>query len=400
MTEDLPDLTDQQTRLLDQLADGGATTTEISEQLGVESTTVSYHVRKLRDKGIDIDYDRSAKLWYIIDERKPKVERISSKHKSQITREANEIIEAEHSHLLRRLKQSDPLTADPVVTDNSETFLVVTGDHHFGDVVEDNQTPYNMQIAEDSIDMLAEKCLQIHDLESRTQEFKKCVIALTGDIATGTHIYSGQVHDIEAFLADQVTRSAQKLIDLVLTLAERFDKVEVYGVLGNHGLDRASAARGSNTDLLTYRWMQDGLRRMDVPNVEVTIADGSHSLTTKINGQVFHLRHGQEGQRHVDKTAASSRDWRGVWANTEDPTDVEDVGFDIAARGHFHEPSLDWLMNTYPVVSAPSPKPGGEFADKIGHPDVGAPRHLGWCLGVGAKRRLTFKRLVDDGSQR
>jgi hypothetical protein len=102
----------------------------------------------------------------------------------------------------------------------------------------------------------------------------------------------------------------------------------------------------------------------------------------------------------VDKTAASSRDWRGIWADVTDPLDSANVGFDVAVRGHFHDPSLDWLMNTFPVITNPSPKPGGDFADKIGQPDVGLPRHLGWCLGLGSERRLTFKRLVDDGQFR
>ncbi len=395
---DVPELTQQQAQLVDTLP---AHIQSIADVLGCGRSTVRDHIAEIRDKGIELQYDRTANQWFLADDAAPKVERISSTHKSQITRRANELIEAEHSHLLRRLEQTNPLQADPVDTDQTETFLAVFGDCHFGDIVEDNRgnTLYDMDTAMQSVDTFAKKCLQIYELESRSQNYEKAVLALTGDISTGTHIYDGQVHDIEAFLADQVTNSAQKLIDLVITLADNFAKVEVYGVLGNHGLDRASSARGSNTDLLTYRWMQDALRRMGVSNVEVTIADGSHALTTRVNGQVFHLRHGQRGQRHVDKTAASSRDWRGIWADTRDPLDESSHGFDISVRGHFHDPSLDWLMNTYPVVTAPSPKPGGEFADKIGYPDVGSPRHLGWCLGVGDNRRLTFKRLVDDGSQ-
>jgi biotin operon repressor/predicted phosphodiesterase len=400
MTENLPDLTEQQSSIINELPAG---TAELADALRCSRSTVRDHITEIRNSGIEIDYDHSAGKYFISDERKPKLERISSKHKSQITREANEIIEAEHSHLLRRLENSEPLRPGVPTINAMESFVAVFGDLHFGDVVEDDNGTvlYDMDTAAESVDQFAEKCLEIHDIERRTQTYDHCVLALTGDIATGTHIYSGQIHDIEAYLGDQVTRSAQKLIDLILTLADRFERVDVYGVLGNHGLDRASAARGSNTDLLTYRWMQDALRRMDVENISITIADGSHSLTTKINGKVFHLRHGQQGQRHVDKTAASSRDWRGIWANVDDPDDPENPyknGFDIAARGHFHEPSLDWLMNTYPVVTAPSPKPGDEFAEQIGQPDVGAPRHLGWCFGVGSGRRMTFKRLIDDGS--
>lgn len=395
-TDDIPDLSEQQTTLLTALP---AHISELADSLGVQRSTVRDHIERVRQKGIDIEYDRDAEQWYNADERAPELQRLSSKHKSQITREANELIEAEESLLLRRLEQSEPLSHNQPPRDQSESFVVVFGDTHFGDVVETERgdTVYDMDIAERSVDLFAENVLQMHDLESATQNFHDCHLVLTGDIATGTHIYDGQVHDIEAYLAEQVTRSSQKLIDLIVTLADRFETVDVYAVLGNHGLDRASAARGSNTDLITYRWVQDGLRRMQVENVEMTVADGSHTLTTRIRDHTLHIRHGQQTQEHVDATARSESDWRGYWADVNNPPGPnETVGFDVAVRGHHHQPSLDFLLNTYPVFTAPSPKPGGEFADSIGKPDVGSVRYLGWCFGTGDSRRLTFKRVVDD----
>lgn len=398
MSESLPDLTDRERAILNLLP---AHISTIADQLGFAESTIRNHITDIRNKDVEVEYDNKARQYFIADDRAPTVERISSTHKSQITKNANEVIEAEHSHLLRRLEQTDPLRPQSPTTDNDEVFMPVIGDIHFGDVVEstDGSHVYDIEAARESVSEFAERSLQIYDIESQTQTYNECALVILGDIATGTHIYDGQIHDIEAYLGDQVTESAQALIDLVLTYANVFEHVSVYCVLGNHGLDRASAARGSNTDLITYRWMQDALRRMRPSNIELEIADGSHSLTTRINSQVVHIRHGQNGQRHVDKTAASARDWRGIWAKTTNPIDDNDTGFDIALRGHFHTPSLDWLMNTYPVITAPSPKPGGEFADKIGYPDVGRPRHLGWCFGVGSSRRLTFKRLIDDGTQ-
>jgi len=109
-------------------------------------------------------------------------------------------------------------------------------------------------------------------------------------------------------------------------------------------------------------------------------------LTTDIKGQTVHLRHGQDTQTHVDKTARSQADWRGIWMQYR---------YDIAVRGHYHNASLDWVCNSYPVATVPSPKPGDEFAEKIGSPDVSDRRRLGWCFGVSEDRRMTFKRLVD-----
>jgi len=384
---DLPSLTDRQRELLSLLPASKAT---LANEMGIKRTSVEGHLNRIQEThDIDLDYDREANQWYLSDERAPKLRRISTKHKQTKTREANEAIEAEESLLLRRLERTDPLRAPPRESPDAEAFVAVLGDLHFGDVVETDRgdVVYDMDTATQAVHTFAEKCRRIKRLESEYTQFDDCHLVLLGDLATGTHIYSGQVHDIEAFLADHVTQATQALLDLVETLADVFETVQVYGVLGNHGLDRASAARGSNTDLLVYRWLDDSLRRIGVDNVQLQIAESTHHLNTTIRGWTVHIRHGQDGQRHIDKTAASSRDWRG-WRDKH--------RFDIAMRGHWHDPGLDWVLNRYPVISAPSPKPGGEFIERMGHPDVSEHRHLGWCLGIGDDRRLTFKRLIDD----
>ena len=388
MTDDLPDLSDtpSQEAVVRELPASAET---LAGALNVSDSTVRDHIAALRDKGIAVEYDRAAGQYHLADARAPKLRRISTKHKATKTREANELIEAEESILLRRLEQTDALTAPPQEDPADESFVAILGDLHFGDVVETDrgQVIYDMDSAEDAVHTFAEKCLEIKRLESEYTSFSECHLFLLGDLATGTHIYSGQVHDIEAFLADQVTRAAQSLLDLVTTLAEAFQSVHIHGVLGNHGLDRASAARGSNTDLIVYRWLQDGLRRSAHDNLSIQIAESTHHLNCEIRDWNVHVRHGQDGQTHVDATAASSRDWRG-WQSKH--------RFDLAMRGHYHRPGLDWVLNRYPVISAPSPKPGGEFAERIGQPDASTSKHLGWCVGIDDTRPLTFKRLIDD----
>jgi len=383
---DLPNLSPRQRELISYLP---ASSSALAEALDVAPTTVEGYRNAIQDKGVDLRYDRQANEWYLADERAPKLRRISTKHKQTKTREANEVIEAEESLLLRRLKRTEPLRARPREDPDAESFVAALGDLHFGDVVETDsgEVIYDMETATEAVRAFAEKCRHIKRLESEYTRFDDCHLIILGDLATGTHIYSGQVHDVEAFLAEQVTAAAQALLDLVETLADVFETVHVHGVLGNHGLDRASAARGSNTDLIVYRWLDDALRRLGRDNISIQIAESSHHLNTEIRGWNVHVRHGQDSQKHVDKTAASSRDWRG-WQIKHD--------FDLALRGHYHNPGLDWVVNKYPVVSLPSPKPGGEFAERIGEPDASTTRHLGWCFGVEEDRKLTFKRLVDD----
>lgn len=383
---DPPDLTDRQ---LDFIAALPASLAGIAEEMGIAESTAKDHREAVDNRGVDIRYDRSAGQYYLADERAPKLRRISTKHKGTKTREANELIETEESVLLRRLKRTEPLDTPARSKPSCETFCAVLGDLHFGDLVEadDGTVLYDMDQARDAVETYGEQILKIAEMQSELVDFDDCYLFLLGDIATGMAIYEGQHRDIEAHLGDQVTAAVESLYELAVTLADRFETLQIRAVLGNHGNDRASSARGANTDLLVYRWLDDALRRDDVGNVNVEIAESTHHMNTRVRDWMFHIRHGQDGQRHVDKTAASGRDWRG-WREAH--------RFDVALRGHWHDPSVDYVLNRFPVLTAPSPKPGGEFIERMGHPDVKQRKHLGWAFGTSDDRRTTFQYLIDD----
>jgi len=386
---DTPDLSDAP-RLREYLSLLPCSTPDAAERMSVESTTLeSYRNRLKETHGIDLKYDRGANQWYIADDRAPQLRRISTKHKQTKTREANELIEAEESVLLRRLERNPPLSTPPRSAPSHETFCCVLGDLHFGDLVEtdDGTVIYDMESAREAVRTFGRQALKIREMQSELVDFDDCYLFLLGDIATGEAIYEGQHHDIEAHLGDQVTDAVQALDRLIRTLADAFETVQVRGVLGNHGTSRAAASRGANTDLIVYRWLDDILRRSGIENVDIDIAEATHHMNTTVRDWTFHIRHGQDGQRHVDKTAASGRDWRG-WREAH--------RFDVALRGHFHDPSIDYVLNRYPVITTPSPKPGGEFIERMGHPDVSQRKHLGWVFGTSDDRRTTFEYLIDD----
>jgi len=377
-------------RLKELLAILPASTATISERMNVPETTVESYRNRLREThDVGLEYDRKANQWYIADERAPKLRRISTKHKGTRTREANELIEAEESVLLRRLNRTDPITAPARSEPSPETFCCVLGDLHFGDLVEadDGTVLYSMDQARDAVRTFGKQALKIREMQSELVDFDDCYLFLLGDIATGMAVYDGQRHDIEAHLGDQVTAAVESLHRLIRTLAGEFDTLQIRCVLGNHGNERAAASRGANTDLIVYRWLDDILRRSYLDNVDIEIAEATHHLNTEVRDWRFHVRHGQDGQRHVDKTAASSRDWRG-WR--------EKHRYDVALRGHWHDPSIDYVLNRYPVITSPSAKPGSEFIERMGHPDVKQRKHLGWVFGTSDDRRTTFEYLIDD----
>jgi len=306
MSDETPTLSERQKEILALLP---AATSSIAEQLGISTTTVQGHRDAIKEKGVGLEYDRDANQWYLADERAPKLRRVSTKHKGTKTREANELIEAEESVLLRRLERTEPLSTPPRPEPSHETFCCVLGDLHFGDLVEadDGTVLYDMEQAVDAVETFGEQALKIREMQSELVNFDDCYLFLMGDAATGMSIYEGQHRDIEAHLSDQVTDAVQSFFRLCDTLADAFETLQIRAVLGNHGNDRASSARGANTDLLVYRWLDDALRRSEIDNVDIEIAESTHHLNSQLRDWTVHQRHGQDGQRHVDKTAASSR---------------------------------------------------------------------------------------------
>lgn len=393
--ESLPELTDRQKEVIDKLP---ASKESIADDLFVSPSTIQDHLNKIRERGIDLQFDEAANQWWINDERAQKLRRISTKHKTTKTREATSIIEDEESRLLRRLNRTEPLNTPPAKTDGSESFCLILGDLHFGDLVEKEywddeageyktRVVYDSEIAADMVEHFGEKALYFKGLMSNVTTFDDAYLFLMGDIATGEGIYEGQVHDIESHLADQTTDSVSALYQLCITLAEEFETLQVRGVLGNHGKDRASASHGANTDLITYRWLDDRLRDSGYDNVNFAVGEAYHHLNTKVRDWTVHVRHGQDGKEHVDETSYSEKLWRG-WQ--------EEFDFDLAMKGHHHNPAYHKVLNKYPVFSAPSPKPGGEFASRIGSPDVSDYKDVGWVFGSSDKRPVTWRYLVDS----
>jgi len=272
---DLPELTDKQQALINTLP---ASSHEIATQLGISKSTVSDHRANLREKGVDIRKDDDAGQWFLASDAQ-QLRNISTTHKQSITKEATALIEEEKKTLMRRLRATEPLQADPSETPGKETFNVILSDVHFGDVVEkefwdddkgEYQTHkfYDSQQAADMVRRVGEKALQIRRLMSELVDFDDCVLYILGDIATGEGIYPGQHKHTEMGLNEQVEESVTALYQLCTTLADEFETLQIRAIPGNHGTDKPSAAIGANTDVLTYGWLDDRLRDSGYDNVD------------------------------------------------------------------------------------------------------------------------------------
>jgi predicted phosphodiesterase len=388
-TVEVPDLTDRQATVLNALP---ATIEDLDNYL--DGLNGHEALDLLRTDGIEVRYDTGSEKYYLADDRSKLLRSQTHLSLSAKTKRAKEALREEQA-ILQRLPDTTPLDIGAWEPDpTNETMVAAFGDLHFGDLVHDDKgrEAYNAEQTHEAVDDLARKVIR-HKRQWQP-EFDECVVPILGDVATGTEIYDTQKHDIEKLLASQIRDGSQALTRFVSTMRDHFEAVRVFCVVGNHGFQSPNAARGSNTDLMCYYWMQDALRREGYDDVEVTIADRTHHLNFEVRGWRFHMRHGQDSQLQVDETARSEADWRG-WRDKH--------RFDVGLRGHHHVPSIHWVLNRYPVVTVPSPKPGGEFADRIGDPDASAPverafeRKLGYCFGVSDERRITDSRMTDAG---
>jgi biotin operon repressor len=384
-----PDLDDLQGRAIRELP---ATVNELGE---VDAEHDGHQILELlREDGIEVGYDPAPGKYYLADERSEQLRAQTHLSLTAKTKRAKQHLREEQA-ILDRLPDTTPLTIDNWEPDpEKETMVAAVGDIHFGDEVKDDRgrTVYDAAVAHEAVDRFAEKV--IRNKRQWSASFDELVLCVMGDVATGTTVYKTQKNDIGDLLSQQIQDGAQALTRLVATLREHFEAVRVAAIVGNHGFQDPSAARGSNTDLTCYYWMRDGLRREGYDDVEITLAEHTHHLNIEVRGWRLHMRHGQDTKKHVDETASSKAEWRG-WRDKHK--------FDIGLRAHHHVPSFHYVLNRYPVVTIPSPKPGGEFADRIGDPDASTPadreeeRKLGYCFGVSSERRVTDSRMTDAG---
>lgn len=365
---------------------------ELAESIGVSKSAVHGRISQIRDKlgqqSVHFDVVSQTYNWHGTSEQR----RVSIKHKGTKTREANEWATRQEAAILRRLKAQEPLRARQNAIAGNEDLVAGFGDLHIGDRVEteDEFEVYNSRIAVASARHFTQKVLDIAKIMRRVNWIDTAHLVWTGDMVTNENIYEGQSYNIELMVADQVSMAVNVMVEQAMSLAEEFDTLQIVAVPGNHGFVRASGvSKQANMDMLAYRWVRDRLYHSEYDNVSMYIAEAKHYRNFELREGLMHghARHGHNCPKHVDATRMSQAKWRG-WQIKH--------GFDFAIHGHHHVCKKSDIMNQWPVIMTPSPKPGAEFAEKIGLPDAGMHRKLGVVFGVSDKRPMTWSFDIDD----
>jgi len=355
---DPDDLTDREEWIATELQTG-ATLDELADDLGERESVVTQHLRDLKRSGWHVYVDESAGHIAIEGDHLLR----SSEHKGTRTRKANRWWELRHNTLVREYRGLETPSASLEATAGHEDWVTHMTDLHAGDRVrrDDGTVVYETDEIPAIVDHITERSIALADKHAST--YDTAHLLWGGDFVTNEGIYEGQFEDLDAWLDEQHDTLVEPLVRQLKAFSERFPTVQVVCMVGNHGQHRASGtSQQANADLILYKTVRNVVAELQqhagiLENVEFLIGDAKQYRNFELrDGRLRgHLRHGQH-RRPQAETSARQNEWRAT---------LQDHEFDVAYMGHYHiSGRIPW--DGPPIVVSPSPKPAGEFVERLG----------------------------------
>ena len=370
------DLTDRERVVVDDL-ETGATLADLTDRLDDRESIVTQHLRDLRADGWRVYVDETA--GHIAVESDDPLR--SSEHKGTRTRKANKWWELRHNRLVRQYRRVDTPDTTLAATDGREDWCLHMTDLHAGDVErnDEGEVVYATDMIPDVVDYITEQGVSL--AAKHGSEYDTAHLLWGGDFVTNEGIYEGQFEDLDAWLDEQHETLIDPLIRQIKTFAEAdaFETVQVVCQVGNHGQHRASGtSRQANADLILYKTIRNTIAHLQshagvLDTVAFRIGSAKPYRNFQLRGGRLrgHLRHGQH-RRPQAETAARSNEWTKTLVDHE---------FDVALMGHYHiSGRIPW--DGPPIVVSPSPKPAGEFVERIGGRLASGPQGVATAFGV------------------
>ncbi|WP_114694710.1 hypothetical protein [Motiliproteus coralliicola] len=234
--------------------------------------------------------------------------------------------------------QSNPASAQDAV---SVAFL---SDTHFDEVVDPAEinfvNAYNRTIAENRLRTFFNIAVDIASDPGRNLRTSGFVLPLGGDIVGG-NIHEELARTNEAGIMDTVIHWSNEIAAGIEQLADKFDRVTVPCVTGNHGRNTLKPINkgrtGDNFDYLIYRLLERHFRKDRRVSF---IIPRSIAAKWNVYGHRFHLEHGDNGFRGGNGIA-------GIWSpimrgdmKLRQREQAVDQEYDTLMLGHFHQ--LKW----------------------------------------------------------
>jgi len=371
---DPSDLSERETYIVRNLQTGSFVN-ELAEGLDTRESVVHRHLRELRSRGWSVYRDDTSETVTIEGDHALR----SSEHIGTRTRKANRWWELSHNELVREFKAVSIPDTRLTATSGHEDWVIHMTDLHAGDRERrgDGTVIYQTADIPAVIDHITERGIALAD--KHNANFDTCHLLWGGDFVTNEGIYEGQFEDLDSWLDEQHEVLHEPLIRQLKAASERFDSVNVVCQVGNHGDHRASGtSKQANADLILYKSIRNTVSHLQehgdvLENVRFRIGEAKNFRNFPLRGGKLrgHLRHGQT-RRPQAETSARKKEWLAT---------LQDHDFDVAAMGHHHiSGRIPW--DGPPIICTGSPKPAGEFVERIGEKVSTSSQSLATCFGV------------------
>lgn len=296
---------------------------EESNNLNLELARIAHPERNITDSTIDFLRSENKRLARLADKHKNvRNETVNAIYAAAYDAFANINITVPEKKELKRSGQGD-----------AEVAVAVFADWQLGKLTPD----YDSEVLAQRIELYTEKMLKIVEMQRADHPVDTLHVWLLGDIVEGEEIFPGQSHLLDSGLYRQVGINGPEVLSKFLATAlQNFSKVNVTGVIGNHGSvggrNRKMYDPESNMDRLLYRIVSLIFR--NEPRITFNIPDGRGErhwyAVDRIGSYGSLLIHGDQ-MPSPNTVTAYYRKVMG-WKDGAIPEEFEDV-----FMGHYHQ---------------------------------------------------------------
>lgn len=239
-------------------------------------------------------------------------------------------------------------------------------DIHYGEVVDPSQisfiNSYNREIAKKRIEYTFKTAIELTMDRFSKAVFDGCVVALDGDLISG-NIHEELAETNDGPVLQSVIEIAELLIQGISLMADKFNKVFVPCIVGNHGRIWKKM-RAKNRAIDSYEWVvyQTIARHFkNDPRVNVVIPN-SADLQFAVYGVNFCMTHGDQFHGGTGIAGLFSPIMLGM-ARKQMRQQAAKQPFDVLLMGHWHQ-----LVMTEKLIINGSIKGADEYSYQLNVP--------------------------------
>ena len=348
------------------LAEGAGTTTAAKE-LGIPRQTIDQWLQADRAGTLGIETSPQAGMSEAEALRlKDRVRELETELK-RVRRDENELTRVREFIGVTKKQLTEPPKWIPKLRKGVSlpgVPLAMWSDWHLYEVVKSEQVAgineFNIDIARQRVKRLVEKIISLCFKYSHRPEYPGIVVAMLGDMI------SGFLHDLpetnQGTIVEQVKGAYEIILQALLTLADKFGRVFVVCIVGNHGRltfkPRTKNRVQDNIEWMLYGFLQSRLE--SDKRFQFYVPEDTEALFSVV-GHRFLAMHGDStGARGGDGIIGAIGPIVRGEKKVRDVQNLIDLPYDTAILGHYHQKvSLD------NVIANPTLKGYDEYVKNV-----------------------------------